>query len=103
MPTQRHVFKLCAGWDSYLHRHVQNVWVWMGPSAQVQLSKCHHPNVSRSRTFCWLMLRHAEISRLRALGPLFGEQHNNKLNTLMGLKKNVNCLYSSCRYCNRNR
>jgi hypothetical protein len=58
----------------------------MGPSAAVQLANRHHPNFSRYRTFHWLMLRHAETLRHRALDPLFSEQHNNKLNTFMGLK-----------------
>jgi hypothetical protein len=102
MRTQRHVFKLCARWDSYLLLHVQNVWVWTGPSAAVKLTNRHHPNFSRSRTFYCFMLRHAEILR-RSLDPLFGEQRDNKLNILMGLKKNVNCLHSSCCYYNRNR
>ena len=90
MRTQRHVFRLCARWDSYLLLYVQNVWVWMGPSAEVQLANRRHPNCPRYRTFHRLMLRHAEILRHRALNQLFGEQRNNELHTLMGLKKNVN-------------
>lgn len=66
--------------------------MWVGPFAAMQLTNRYHQKFSRSGTFYWLMLRHAEILRHRAFDPLFGEQHNNKLNTLMGLKKNVNCL-----------